>query len=378
MSRNLLAVVLGKKGHDIVTVSTGHEALEQASKSSFDVAFLDIKLPDMLGVDLLSPLAEMDPEMAKVMITAYASTETAIDAVNHGAAAYITKPLRVKAVLTKLEEILVQQQQAAKQKEMVEMLHRYAADLEARNEELDAFAHTVAHDLKGPTNKILGYAEALLHEESRPLPEGMRRRCLEIVAQGARQVGTLVDDLLLLAQVRGEEVRPVPLDMRSIVSAAERRLVYLIKKGEAELIVPDTWPAALGYAPWVEEVWVNYISNAVKYGGSGEGERGDGAVPPRVELGFDASGGEGSAVRSQIRFWVRDNGSGLTPEEQKVLFTPFTRLDQVNTEGHGLGLSVVRRIVEKLGGEVSVKSQKGAGSVFSFTLPRADRESLSR
>ena len=70
-----------------------------------------------------------------------------------------------------------------------------------------------------------------------------------------------------------------------------------------------------------------------------------------------------------VRFWVRDNGPGLTPEEQARLFTPFTRLDQIDTKGHGLGLSIVRRIVEKLGRQVGVESEVGRGSVFSFTLP---------
>ena len=72
-----------------------------------------------------------------------------------------------------------------------------------------------------------------------------------------------------------------------------------------------------------------------------------------------------------VRFWVRDNGAGITPEDQVRLFIPFTRLSQASVGGHGLGLSIVRRIVEKLGGQVWVESQAGQGSVFSFTLPGA-------
>jgi signal transduction histidine kinase len=115
---------------------------------------------------------------------------------------------------------------------------------------------------------------------------------------------------------------------------------------------------ALGYAPWLEEVWANYISNAIKYGGQ----------PPLVELGAD------SLPSSQVRFWVRDNGPGLKPEEQERLFTPFTRLDQARARGHGLGLSIVRRIVEKLNGSVGVESQTipGKGCTFWFTLKQAE------
>ncbi|MEA3341114.1 MAG: ATP-binding protein [Chloroflexota bacterium] len=107
------------------------------------------------------------------------------------------------------------------------------------------------------------------------------------------------------------------------------------------------------------EAAANYISNAIKYGGR-PGER----VLPRIELGFDE-------LTKKVRFWVRDNGPGLTPEEQSRLFTPFTRLDQARAKGHGLGLSIVQRIVEKMDGQTGVESAPGQGSVFFFTLPDA-------
>jgi two-component system sensor histidine kinase/response regulator len=143
--------------------------------------------------------------------------------------------------------------------------------------------------------------------------------------------------------------------MASIVLEAQKRLAYLIEERQAEVIVPDAsaWPAALGHAPWVEEVWVNYLSNALEYGGT----------PPRVELGATAQ------ADGMVRFWVRDNGPGIPPEQQGRLFTPFTQLSQVRTEGHGLGLSIVQRIVEKLHGHVWVQSAPGQGSTFFFTMP---------
>jgi signal transduction histidine kinase len=141
--------------------------------------------------------------------------------------------------------------------------------------------------------------------------------------------------------------------MSSIVTEAQTRLNDVIKEYQAEIIQPESWPLAMGHGPWVEEVWANYISNAIKYGGD----------PPQVELGATEQS------NGQICFWVRDNGKGLSSEEQTRLFTMFTRMDQVRARGHGLGLSIVRRIVEKLGGQVGVESDLGAGSVFKFTLP---------
>jgi signal transduction histidine kinase len=169
-------------------------------------------------------------------------------------------------------------------------------------------------------------------------------------------MANIIDELLLLASARQvTDVGVSSLDMASIVDQVRQRLDYMIEEYQAEIVLPQAWPVSWGHGPWVEEVWTNYISNALKYGGQ----------PPRVELG--ATEQEDGA----IRFWVQDNGSGLTSEEQDRLFTPFTRLDQVRAKGHGLGLSIVRRIVERLGGQVGVESQVGQGSVFSFTLPAA-------
>jgi signal transduction histidine kinase/putative methionine-R-sulfoxide reductase with GAF domain/HAMP domain-containing protein len=231
-----------------------------------------------------------------------------------------------------------------------------AAELQARNEELDAFAHTVAHGLKNPLSLILGYVETLA-EGYAGMPADEMRMCLETIARNGQKMRNIVDELLLLAEVRKRDVELQPLDMAKIAAEACDRLVYLAAERRGEIIVPGEWPTALGYAPWAEEVWVNYLSNALKYGGQGD------IVPPRVEIGAAAQ------ADGMVRFWVRDNGPGLTAEEQARLFVPFTRLDQARAQGHGLGLSIVRRIVEKLGGQVGVESQVGQGSVFSFTLP---------
>jgi len=140
--------------------------------------------------------------------------------------------------------------------------------------------------------------------------------------------------------------------MGAIVSEAQSRLAYMIEQYQAEIITPTDWPTAQGYASWVEEVWINYLSNAIKYGGE----------CPQIELGATVQNDD------TVRFWIKDNGPGLTAEEQKELFIPFTRLNQIRTEGHGLGLSIVERIVEKLGGTVGVESTAGQGSTFFFTL----------
>ena len=247
------------------------------------------------------------------------------------------------------------QQEIAERAQAEEILRQHTAELEARNAELDAFAHTVAHDLKNPVSSVVGYAD-VLRQNYGTLPGSVQEDFLDTITRNSRKMASIIDELLLLSSVRDMgEVEMHPLEMGRIVAEARGRLLHLIEEHEGEIQLPDSWPVAMGYSPWIEAVWANFISNALKYGGD----------PPKVELG--------SVIQTDgwIRFWVRDNGPGLSPEEQARLFTPFERLHEIRAQGHGLGLSIVQRIVKKLGGQVGVISDglPGEGCEFYFTLP---------
>ena len=189
-----------------------------------------------------------------------------------------------------------------------------------------------------------------------------RQQSLKTIKRAGYKLSSIIDELLLLAKLHKSEVPTAPLDMARIVAESISRLDDHIKAARAEIVWQDasTWPVALGYSAWVEEVWVNYLSNALKYDGTP-------LATPRIELGADLQ------PDGMVCYWMQGNGPSLTPEEQSRLFTPFARLDQIRASGHGLGLSIVRQIVEKLGGQVGLKSQAGKGSTFYFTLPAASQ-----
>lgn len=249
-------------------------------------------------------------------------------------------------------------------KETAAALERYTSDLEAQNAELDAFAHTVAHDLKNPLTSMLGFSTILL-ERRRDLPEHLLDQYSGFIVRSAQTMNNIIRELLLLASVREKDDIPIEtFSMADTIENVIQRMQYLISKNRAVIDFPEEWPVAMGYGPWVEEVWINYLSNGIKYGG-----RPDQFIVPHLVLGFDQPMKSLHEDRLMVRFWVRDNGPGLSQEDMRALFTPFERLHNVHTEGHGLGLSIVQRIVEKLGGEVSVDSTVGEGSRFYFTLP---------
>lgn len=232
-----------------------------------------------------------------------------------------------------------------------DLLRKQSAELQSRNEELEAYAHTVAHALKNPLAAIIVTSGAI--SDIHDLTPKEIREYLQQITSTAFEMNSIIDDLMLLSEV-GNVDRPVePLDMGTVVANVQRQLGRMIKRYKGRIVFPDTWPVAIGYAPWIEEVWENYISNALKYGGRS----------PCIELGASIQ------PDGMIRFWTRDRGPGIPKKTQLQLFTPFTRLSLVHRPGHGLGLSIVRRIIEKLGGQVGVESEAGKGSLFYFSLP---------
>jgi two-component system sensor histidine kinase/response regulator len=351
-------------GYQVDVARDGQEGLEIYDADVHDVIVVDYKMPFYNGLEVLGILAQQGTLPPAVMLTGSGDEQTAVMAMKLGVGDYIVKDMKrgyLKLLPLVIDQVIYRQRLAEGKRQAEEALHQHTRELQARNEELNAFAHTVAHDLQNPLSLIVGFASSL-DEGYATMTNEEIRMCSSSILEASQKMSNIIDVLLLLAGVRQQEVKPGPLNMASLVIGSQRRLANLIDEHQAEIIVPDDWPVALGYGPWIEEVWTNYLSNAIKYGGQ----------PPRVEVGATTQENE------QVRFWVRDNGAGLTPEEQVRLFTPFTRLDQVRARGHGLGLSIVRRIVEKLGGEVGVASEgvPGQGSVFSFTLPAVNDDVL--
>lgn len=346
-ARNLTLI-----GHEVLTAAGGEEALQIYDRECPAISMVDVRMPDMDGFALLRAIRERDPAAEVILVTGHGDMSIAIDALRAGASDFIPKPVGQVTLETALQRSQGRLRLKRELRAAQRALQEHADELEERNADLDAFAHTVAHSLKSSLGLIVGRAELLLAEEDFDLSEKKQRETLRTVSRTGRQMSHTIDELLLLASIRNIDVSFNLLDMGAIVDQVLDRLSSLIEEREAEVVHPGEWPPALGHGPWVEEVWVNYLSNALKYGG----------VPPHIELGASPQDG-------MVRFWIRDDGPGISVEDQARLFTPFTRIDQAAAQGHGLGLSIVYRIVEKLGGTVGVESEVGAGSEFWFTLP---------
>lgn len=332
---------LGQYDYELLVAIDGESGLEVAKEKIPDLILLDVLMPGINGFEtcrLLKKQSELK-DIPVIFMTALFELEYKIAGFEAGGVDYVTKPFQQQELLMRIQTHLT--------------LYDLQRELVQKNSELEAFSHTVAHDLKNPLNIIVGSTDLveMAYKEGDTI---MFKKYLTKVRNVANKAADIIESLLLLAGTsKHKQLFIQSLDMRFVIARVKDRLDFMLKDYSGELKMPDQWPFIAGYPPWIEEIWINYISNAFKYGGK----------PPIVELGLDEH-------EDFIRFWVRDNGPGLSEAEQAKLFVPFTRLHTNRADGHGLGLSIVQSIVSKLGGRVGVESTLGQGSTFYFTLPR--------
>jgi signal transduction histidine kinase len=348
ISKMLVSTLQGMEGYIPVGVATdGSQAVQIAREQKVDVVLMDIRMPTLDGIEAARQIMEQSPTPV-VLLSAYETRELVEKASEVGVGAYLVKPInsrdleRAIAIATARFDDLME-------------LRRLNEELRTRNEDLDAFAHTVAHDLQNPLALMIGFAEALRRYRQSMTEEDLERS-LSNIEQSGRRMSEIIEQLLLLAQARKVAIEPEALNMGRIVASARKRVLPLLRERKARIVTPDSWPTALGHSQWVEEIWFNYLSNAVKHSGN---------EAPLITVG-------GSLMaHGMVRFWVVDDEGASERADPVELSTVGEQSAFSPPKGYGLGLSIVQRIVERLGGETVVEIAEGQGSIFSFTLPAA-------
>jgi signal transduction histidine kinase len=333
-------------GFELELAASGEEALEKIERSRPDLMLLDHKLPRLSGLDVLNRLAEDKAAPLTIMITAYASLETAVAATKRGAFDFLAKPFtpeELKAAIYKAAKQIVLERQARKL---------------AREKKQFRFQmiSVVAHELKAPLAAIEQYLDILYDRTLGDNPEAynqMLQRSLARV-QGMRK---LITDLLDLTRIEsGQKKRElIALDVRALAETALETVRPDAQPRGISLALPAGPPAPMIADRWeIEIILNNLLTNAVKY------NRDAGRVDATVE-----------AKDGKIILRVEDTGIGMAPEDAARLFQEFVRIKSAETEsisGSGLGLSIVKKIALLYGGEVAVESQPGRGSVFTVVL----------
>jgi PAS domain S-box-containing protein len=258
---------------------------------------------------------------------------------------------------------------AARQAE--DQVRRYAVELERRvdertaalrasNAELEAFSYTVSHDLRAPLRAMQGFADALLEDYGDRLDaQGLdyARR----VARAAQRLDGMIQDLLAYSRIGRVDPRPAALSLSEVVSEVLTQVEADVRQRAAVVSVESGMPAVAAHRATLTQILANLMTNAVKFVAPG--------VTPRVRVRTEDLG-------NRVRLWVEDNGIGIAPEHQDRVFRVFERLHGVESyPGTGIGLAIVRKGTERMGGHAGLESTPGEGSRFWIEIPKAEGRS---
>lgn len=354
--------VLEPQGFVVEGAATFREGLRKIQEGAFDLVLLDVVMPDGRGIDLLPPIHAKDPDAVCVILTGFATVELAVEAIRRGAYDFISKPFTPDLLTMTVSQGLERRRLSLEAKRL-QAIEREAAELARAKEELErldrfktAFTLAVAHELRAPVAAIQSFLLLLVKgyftaDEQQPILQNAIKRTQELL--------DLVDDLLNLAAAR-EELAPSKKKVLSLAEVLEK-VAPLLQSQATEK--GTTFTVEVRQRPWVEtnpdqmeQLWTNLISNAIKY-------------TPKGQVRVILEEKDGWAIGT-----VEDTGIGIAPEDQSRIFEEFYRTRQakeIEPRGTGLGLPLVKRIVEGHGGTLAVESALGKGSRFIFRLPLA-------
>ena len=230
--------------------------------------------------------------------------------------------------------------------------------LEAANKELEAFSYSVSHDLRAPLRSVHGFTKILLEDYEAILDEEGKRIC-RIISSSATQMGKLIDDLLSFSKIGRSGLNPSEIDMKKMVRQVFEGMTSPSETKRIKLTIGKIHKA-FGDVTLLGQVWINLISNAIKYSSKNE--------ISEISIGSSISDG-------MITYYIKDNGVGFDMQYVHKLFGVFQRLhSEAEFEGNGVGLAIVQRIIYKHGGKVWAEGNVGKGATFYFSLPIRKRQ----
>ncbi|MDQ1316625.1 MAG: hypothetical protein QG588_272 [Candidatus Poribacteria bacterium] len=244
---------------------------------------------------------------------------------------------------------------------MTKELEEKTKELSLSNEELNSFVYIVSHDLKAPLVSIQGFS-TILSKDYKDQFDDNGKIYVDRIMKNSERMGMLIDNLLELSRIGRIKGKEGTINISNMISEISEEISSQMQEKGTKLIVKGEMPTISGDQTRVKQIFANLISNANKF-------MGDDNEVPTIEVGYDSQNG-------CHRFYVKDNGIGIDKQYHSKVFQIFQRLDDIKTEGTGVGLAIVKKIVENFGGKIWLDSEKGKGTTMYFTIPKENnRES---
>ena len=379
-----LADHLRQEGYDPILAHSGEEALELLAVQTVDCILLDLVMPGLSGNETCRRIKSSPAwrDVPLLMLTAREERDSMIEGINAGADDYISKSSEFEVLKARLraqlrrkqfedehrlvrEQLLERELEAAQAQaalQLAETRSRLLADLEGKNQELEAFSYSVSHDLRAPLRAISGFSQILLEDYSNKLDhEG--NRLLDVISENVRKMGQLIDDLLEFSRVGRTELKARPVDMTRLTESVITDLIAACPERQIRVSV-GRLPGCRGDQALLRQALVNLIGNSIKYTRNRD--------LARIEV-------EGWSETAESIYIIRDNGVGFEMAYAHKLFGIFQRLHvSEEFEGTGVGLCLVKRIIERHGGRIWAEGKLNEGATFHFTLPRMEEASDAR
>lgn len=348
------------------TLATGKDHLD---KGGIEALLLDLSLPDSQGIETFNKISAYAPKIPIIILTNLDDKMVAINAMRKGAQDYLVKGEVSTRLLSRVIPYAIERKRAK------EELNRLNAELIEKNNELKQIMFFASHDMRTPLVNIMGYSDELreiINEVQLVLNEGEIAPSIKnklgplfdreipeafnFISVSLSKIDSMLNGLLNILRVGRMEIKLSILDMNKLVSQLAETFEYQIKKSGVILEL-DKLPICLADERQVEQVFSNLLDNALKY-----------LSPERKGLikitGVKKDG--------QIVYCIKDNGIGIKEEQQKTISNIFCRLDPSHGRGDGLGLTIVSKILSRLGGKIQLESEPDKGSKFFVSLPSGE------
>lgn len=351
----------------VVWVQTLAEAMQKIGSVSYDIVLLDLTLPDSTGIATVERVRTVAGITPIIVLTGQSDTEFGLSTLKAGAADYLVKgdfgyDGLARTIFYTLHRATLERELAEHRFHLEELVEQRTAELalakeaaEAANRSKTAFLANMSHELRTPLNAILGFAQLM---ERDPVLDARHHQELQTINRSGRHLLALINDVLEIARIEAGRttVQNKAFDLSDMLRVVEDMMRLRAKAKGLAFVVEQHGElpfSVVGDAQHLRQVLINLLGNAVKFTGQG-------SVTLRL-----------TALDDRVRFEVADTGLGIAPDEQQCIFQAFYQTDigAALGEGAGLGLTISREFVRLMGGEISLESHLGQGSVFSFSLP---------
>jgi signal transduction histidine kinase len=360
----LLESFLKANGYtNYVTTNDAREVAQLVRETIPDLILLDIMMPHISGIEILQWLREekyLDSPMRVMVLTADITKETLKQALNSGAHDMLRKPfdfteldLRIKNLLHTNWLIKQLNDQSA---HLAELVDERTQELVLKNDELEQFIYVASHDTQEPLRMVTGFLQ-LLEKKYGEQIDDKGKEYIHYAVDGAARMKTLIKEMLDFSRAGRIDAADLEwIDLDELLNDVLLGLKRLIESSGAKVSV-EPLPKARGIAAPVRQVFQNLIINAITYQPDGQ--------KAEVTISVDPESGENPSIM------IRDNGIGIPEEQHKKIFDIFTRLHNKDKyPGSGVGLSISKKMMEKMGGAIGLTSVPGEGSTFYLHFPK--------